>query len=96
MREQQQGYCCLFVPVDCGNVRPETQRAPGAVRLRTREYHSALNAMRPLAKERKRNRIYPGYSGISTSLPAKKCVRNRIYPRYSGMAHPSLHALARR
>jgi hypothetical protein len=44
--------------------RPETQSAPGAVWLRTRECHSALNAMRPSAKERKRNFIYPRYSGF--------------------------------
>src|SRR5580692_1260120 len=41
---------------------PKKQNAPEAVRLRTRECHSALNAMRRLRQECKRNLICSCYS----------------------------------
>ena len=48
----------------CGDLALEKQSAPEAVRLRTRECHSALTAMRRSRREGKRDSIYPHYSRV--------------------------------
>ena len=53
----------------CRDLALEKQSASEAVGLRTRECHSALTAMRRSRRERKRDSIYPHYSGVRRSWP---------------------------
>jgi hypothetical protein len=55
----------------------EKQNAPEAARLRTREYHSALNAMHRSRRKRKRNRSIPA---IQAALPGSAFTVNRAAP----------------
>jgi len=61
----------------------EKQSAPEAG-LRTRECHSALTAMRPSRRERKRKSIYPRYSRVRRAWPiaaSPAAMRRSMPPR---------------